>query len=369
MGTVSPTTAIQKRVDVSVDNGQSKGDKVYFLEIWSIGSAPGDKTVEANDGKKFTGTFRQIQFKFDKDNNYIYTKVDDNQKDFDEEYSGTASGFTISGLSAGNAKTVVRTAKTNDESNLSELHNGKAESVKVKVEEVDGETELTLPNDGRPQPEKGANKDVKTWKTAKMSDDQSLWKVVDDKNINVADQFHSEANAQQYIDFYKSHSITGEVGGSAVVVAGLAVDFNSVIGQGPKPPKENEDHEPKGWREEFGVDQPGPDFQVDYVVEIGANRKHDGEEVSIQYDGLSHSGDNDRTGDKILFKINKGQIEYLHQIDEDNTQHFEVGKKEGVEPGKDEFEPLQKGKTYGLRVVKRMGRTEKAQSTWAICRI
>ena len=46
MGTASPTTAIQKKVDVSVDDGQSKGDKVYFLEIWSIGSAPGDKTVE-----------------------------------------------------------------------------------------------------------------------------------------------------------------------------------------------------------------------------------------------------------------------------------------------------------------------------------
>jgi hypothetical protein len=63
---------------------------------------------------------------------------------------------------------------------------------------------IQLPNDGRPQPEKNANKDAKTWKTAQMTDDPALWKVVDDKNINVADQFHSQANAQQYIDYYKS---------------------------------------------------------------------------------------------------------------------------------------------------------------------
>ena len=63
---------------------------------------------------------------------------------------------------------------------------------------------IQLPNDGRPQPERNANKDAKTWKTAQMTDDPALWKVIDDNNINVADQFHSQANAQQYIDYYKS---------------------------------------------------------------------------------------------------------------------------------------------------------------------
>ena len=41
-----------------------------------------------------------------------------------------------------------------------------------------------------------------------MTDDPALWKVVDDKNINVADQFHSQANAQQYIDYHRSVDIT-----------------------------------------------------------------------------------------------------------------------------------------------------------------
>jgi hypothetical protein len=36
-----------------------------------------------------------------------------------------------------------------------------------------------------------------------MRDDQSLFKIVDDANINVADLFHSQVTAQQYIDHFK----------------------------------------------------------------------------------------------------------------------------------------------------------------------
>lgn len=60
-----------------------------------------------------------------------------------------------------------------------------------------------LPDDGRPQPSKGANKDPNTWKVVPMRDDPSLFKVVDDKEINVADQFDSQTTAQQYIDHFK----------------------------------------------------------------------------------------------------------------------------------------------------------------------
>jgi hypothetical protein len=54
--------------------------------------------------------------------------------------------------------------------------------------------------DGRPQPHKGANKDPATWKVVAMKDDPSLFKIVDDKDINVADLFHTKENAQAYID-------------------------------------------------------------------------------------------------------------------------------------------------------------------------
>lgn len=60
-----------------------------------------------------------------------------------------------------------------------------------------------LPDDGRPQPQKNANKDPNTWKVVPMRDDPSLFKIVDDKDVNVADQFHSQATADQYIGHFK----------------------------------------------------------------------------------------------------------------------------------------------------------------------
>ena len=63
--------------------------------------------------------------------------------------------------------------------------------------------EPTLPDSGRTQ-NKGASKNPYTWKSTKMKDDPKLWKVVDNKDINVADQFDSQADANQYIDYHKS---------------------------------------------------------------------------------------------------------------------------------------------------------------------
>ena len=60
-----------------------------------------------------------------------------------------------------------------------------------------------LPDDGRPQPSKGANNDPNTWKVVPMKDDPSLFKVVDNAGINVADQFDSQTTAQQYINHFK----------------------------------------------------------------------------------------------------------------------------------------------------------------------
>jgi hypothetical protein len=134
--TVDPTTAVQKKVDVSIKAGQTISEKVLLLEIWSTGNVNGEKTTQVKDeGKSIKGTFRQIQFKFDTINNYIYTKYSDDQK-LEKTYSGTASEFSVSILSTGNANTVVRTAKTSGVSDLSEKYNGSAGFLEVKVETV-----------------------------------------------------------------------------------------------------------------------------------------------------------------------------------------------------------------------------------------
>ena len=136
MATVNPTTAIQKKVEVSINDGKTFSEEVFFLHLESVGNVTSEKKIKVTDGEGFSGAFKQIQFRFDKDRNYIYTKFDNDQKEFDEKYKGTASEFSISGLSAGNTNTVIRTGKTNSANDVSEKHNGPAELVKVIVETV-----------------------------------------------------------------------------------------------------------------------------------------------------------------------------------------------------------------------------------------
>jgi hypothetical protein len=126
--TIVPGTAIQKIVDVSIKDTKTFSEKVFFLELWPIEKAT-ENTIEVKDeGKKLTGAFELIQFKFDKNNNFIYTSSDVNQK---ATYAGTASGFSISGFSAG---AIIRIGKTNSTSDVIEQYKGPAESVEVKVE-------------------------------------------------------------------------------------------------------------------------------------------------------------------------------------------------------------------------------------------
>jgi hypothetical protein len=48
----------------------------------------------------------------------------------------------------------------------------------------------------------GANTDAKTWKIATMVQKPNLFKIVDDKDVNVATDFTTQAKAQYYIDYY-----------------------------------------------------------------------------------------------------------------------------------------------------------------------
>jgi len=137
--TIVPGTAIQKIVDVSIKDTKTFSEKVFFLELWPIEKAT-ENTIEVKDeGKKLTGAFELIQFKFDKNNNFIYTSSDVNQK---ATYAGTASGFSISGFSAG---AVIRIGKTNSTSDVIEQYKGPAESVEVKVSDIVSPFKVEIP--------------------------------------------------------------------------------------------------------------------------------------------------------------------------------------------------------------------------------
>jgi hypothetical protein len=153
MEMIHRSTAIQKKVEVSIKDGKTFSEKVFSLELWSIADANQEKTIQVRNDRDISGPFKQIQFTFDKDRNYVYTKNDYNQKEFDDTYKGIASEFSISGLLEGNANTVIRTSRTNSASDVTEQYNGPAELVHVKVEQI---TNADL----KPEPKKGF---VRVW--------------------------------------------------------------------------------------------------------------------------------------------------------------------------------------------------------------
>ena len=53
MATANPTTAVPKKVDVSTNDGKTFSEKVFFLELWSIGNTASEKTIEVKgEGQK-----------------------------------------------------------------------------------------------------------------------------------------------------------------------------------------------------------------------------------------------------------------------------------------------------------------------------
>lgn len=61
---------------------------------------------------------------------------------------------------------------------------------------------VTKPTEGVEQLK--GNKDPNTWKVVHMKDNPALFKVVDDKGLNITVEFTTQAIAQQYIDWAKS---------------------------------------------------------------------------------------------------------------------------------------------------------------------
>ena len=55
------------KINVSINGGKSFSENIFFLELWSIGNTNSEKTIGVKGGQNFSGTFKQIQFAFDKD--------------------------------------------------------------------------------------------------------------------------------------------------------------------------------------------------------------------------------------------------------------------------------------------------------------
>lgn len=68
---------------------------------------------------------------------------------------------------------------------------------------VDPNAEPPKPIEGRMQLDKGGNQDAKKWVAVSMQKQPELWKIVDDKGINIADQFTKKENCEITIKWYQ----------------------------------------------------------------------------------------------------------------------------------------------------------------------
>jgi len=91
-----------------------------------------------------------------------------------------------------------------------------------------------LPNDGKPQSNKGANTDSQTWKVVPMKKDPSKFKVVDSDGIPVAVRFQSKSNAEQYIaHFVCAASPTPSAPSPVEVGKEYDVQITTISSEGP----------------------------------------------------------------------------------------------------------------------------------------
>jgi hypothetical protein len=144
------------------------------------------------------------------------------------------------------------------------------------------------PSDGRPQPEKGANKDPKTWKVVPMRDDPSKFKVVDSNDVNVADLFDSESTAKQYVTHYVWLIEHPCPEGQIRDASGRCVEAKDIITAFPTDPAAigfNEDiaeYQDKGERQEVDIKAGAPHEEGVYVIYVKHNDRIGKDQYSLK---------------------------------------------------------------------------------------
>lgn len=132
------------------------------------------------------------------------------------------------------------------------------------------------PTEGTPK-NVGANVDPDQWKVVHMKVPPTKFKVVDNKGLNVATDFTTEATAQQYIDYY------------------VWLKHNEVppVPPGPTQP-------PSGDKDQFGIlkikkDKPGGVFETDFKLEEKIRNYASGKpsEGSTEYTLITKGGNSD----------------------------------------------------------------------------
>jgi hypothetical protein len=322
-------------------------------KIQVVDTPPNKLIYVSSDGNNYQSVFNGAAAKIQvvdlekKGNKILYVSKDGTTYQPNPIYNDAAANFLIDYPAAGGDKKVVYLSKDGTTYQPNPIYNDLAKNFLIEL--LAATTPIQkLPDDGRPQPENNANKDANTWKTAQMTDDPVLWKVVDDKNINVADQFHSQANAQQYIDYYRSNPSTtgptkGSTSGEQLVEDGIKMFYPKIGDVQTFVFKSSNDG-----RSQYvcKLKKPLINMEVTGIIDL---KKVDnpGEEVSIKTRGGPHSKNNPDVGCCYISGVKyDGKVNNQYECPHPNNHPLSLHEKAG------KFNPGSVvGKKFGIKNV------------------
>jgi hypothetical protein len=292
---------IGKNIKLKAPDGTQKDLKeVRFIHF--IFEKPNDKIIKYSEGQ-IRGNYHQIQFKFaDDENSFRVSEKPPGQQNTafvgtQAAYKGKSLFFSVDQSDKG-AKITIASTTTDDGSKWDTVYEGVgANACEINIQS-DGvqPRQYKLPASVVIKEEWGGNDDRNTWSPTLMTDanKQGLWKVVDSQTKNIAAEFKSQQEAQQFIDYLKKHPGLKPMGllseGSLVITSGplpfpadpIAIGFNKKIAKY----QDKEDHGKKHGRQELdivgGMEGDGAHVSGAYVFYVRHNDKIGKDQYSLK---------------------------------------------------------------------------------------
>ena len=203
---------IGKNIKLKLPDGTPKDLKsVRFIHF--IFEKPDDKIIKYSEGQ-IRGKYLQVQFKFaDDENSFRVSEKPPGQPNtalvgIPASYKGKSLFFSVDQSDKG-AKITIASTTTDDGSKWDTAYEGVGSNTS-EINILNGVVqpeEYKLPAGVVIKEDWGGNDDRNTWLPAPMTDPdkQGLWEVVDSQTKNIAAEFKSQLEAQQFIDYLKKH--------------------------------------------------------------------------------------------------------------------------------------------------------------------
>jgi len=218
---------IGKNIKLKVPDGTEKDLKeIRFIHF--VFEKPDNKIIRYSEGQ-ISGNYLQMQFKFAEDQNSVFVSEKPPSQPntalvgSQASYQGKSLSFSVDQSDKG-ARMKIASTSTEDGSKWDTVYEGIASSAST-INILDGvkPDEYKLPEGVVIKEEWGGNDERNSWTTAAMQDPdkQGKWKVVDSQNKNIAAEFKSQQEAQQFIDYLKKHPelkpVNLKSGGSVII--------------------------------------------------------------------------------------------------------------------------------------------------------